>query len=144
MGRLVDVALRRRAVMAVSGALVMMASVLAALVAGASPARATGVTVTKDVQYGDAGGQQLLMDVYQPDGPGPFPAVILIHGGVFTHGDKSSLAPEGQWLASNGYAAFSIDYRLAPQFKYPDAVNDCQTAVRYLRSHAAQYHLNPQ
>jgi acetyl esterase/lipase len=113
------------------------------LVAPAGPAAADSVKVTQDVQYGDASGVALMMDVYQPSGSGPFPALIMIHGGVFTHGDKSNLADDAQFFAQNGYACFSINYRLAPQYRWPAGLDDAQTAVRFIRSHAKDYDVNP-
>jgi acetyl esterase/lipase len=110
---------------------------------GASPARADSVSVQNDVTYGEATGVQLTMDVYQPSGNGPFPALIMIHGGVFTHGDKSNLTPDATFFAQSGYACFSINYRLAPQYKFPAGLEDAQTAVQFVRDHADQYNVNP-
>ena len=44
----------------------------------------------KDVEYGRPGGKALLLDLHVPDGPGPFPAAILVHGGGFDEGSKST------------------------------------------------------
>jgi acetyl esterase/lipase len=123
----------------VAGATVAVVG-LRAPVAGASSA---SVSVKDDVTYGDANGVALTMDVYQPSGDGPFPALIMIHGGVFTHGDKSNLAQDAQFFAQNGYVCFSINYRLAPQFKFPAGLEDSQAAVEFIRGNADQYHVNP-
>jgi acetyl esterase/lipase len=99
------------------------------------------VEIQKDVQYGDAGGEPLLLDVYLPaDRTSPQPAIILLHGGGWHSGNKSELAKEGAQLARLGWVAFSLDYRLDP---FPAAANDVVTAVRWIRSNALQYGVDP-
>src|SRR5580700_10756356 len=97
----------------------------------------------KDVEYGHPGAKSLLLDLHVPDGPGPFPAAILIHGGGFDEGSKSTnVRPLFEPLANAGYAWFSIDYRLAPEFKFPKGNDDLNTAIRWVKSHAAEYHVD--
>src|SRR5947209_15265074 len=84
-----------------------------------------GAMDKKDVEYGNPGGKPLLLDLHVPDGPGPFPAAILVHGGGFDEGSKSTnVRPLFEPLAKAGFAWFSIDYRLAPQFRFPEAIED--------------------
>jgi acetyl esterase/lipase len=109
----------------------------------ASPAAAGGYSVTHSVTFAEHAGQALVADVYVPEGNGPFPGVVVVHGGVFVKGDKSQFADASQELASNGYVAFDINYRLAPRFPFPAGLNDAQAAVVYLRAHAATYHVDP-
>ncbi|HTX39875.1 MAG TPA: alpha/beta hydrolase [Bryobacteraceae bacterium] len=98
----------------------------------------------KDVEYGNAGGKALLLDLHIPDGAGPFPSAILVHGGGFDEGSKSTnVRPLFEPLANAGFAWFSIDYRLAPEFKFPCASDDLNTAIRWVKAHAAEYRLNP-
>ena len=60
-----------------------------------------------------------------PTGPGPFPAAILVHGGGFDGGSRATnMAPTFQPLADAGFAWFSIDYRMAPEFRFPEARED--------------------
>ena len=105
--------------------------------------------VTTDIEYGQAGGVSLKLDASLPDGPGPFPAVILVHGGGWTGGDKSGgpkkgyMAPMHGALEKAGFAWFSVNYRLAPKSRYPACVEDVETAIRWVKAHAAQYHLDP-
>jgi acetyl esterase/lipase len=72
----------------------------------------------------------------------PFPVVLLIHGGAWHKGDRSSMEKAGKLLARSGYAALSIDYRLAPRFRYPAPVEDAQQALRWLAAHAGKYRLD--
>jgi acetyl esterase len=88
-------------------------------------------------------GQPLAMDSYLPQGAGPFPALIAIHGGGFVGGDKSEMRGVSIFFARNGYAVFSIDYRLAPSEPYPAAVDDARAAVAFLRDHAAELRVDP-
>jgi len=93
-----------------------------------------------DVTYGIASGEELKMDISVPEGKGPFPVCILVHGGGFTRGDKQK-QPKHLFkpLSEAGYAWVSINYRLAPKYKYPSSVEDLETAIRWVKAHAAEY-----
>jgi alpha-L-fucosidase 2 len=100
-------------------------------------------TDKKDVEYGRAAGKALLLDLHVPDGAGPFPAAILVHGGGFDEGSKSTnVRPLFEPLASAGFAWFSVDYRMAPEFRFPEAIADLETAIRWVRTHASEYHVD--
>ena len=105
--------------------------------------------VKTDIEYGKAAGVSLRLDASVPDGPGPFPAVILVHGGGWNAGDKSGgpkkgyMAPMQEPLNLAGLAWFSINYRLAPQYQYPACIEDVETAIRWVKAHAAEYHIDP-
>jgi alpha-L-fucosidase 2 len=97
----------------------------------------------KDVEYGRPGGKPLYLDLYVPEGPGPFPAAILVHGGGFDEGSKSTnVRPLLKPVANAGFAWFSIDYRLAPQFHFSDAISDLNTSIRWVKANAATYHVD--
>src|SRR5450755_439705 len=97
----------------------------------------------KDVEYTRPGGKPVLLDLHVPDGPGPFPAAILIHGGGFDEGSKSTnVKPLFDLLANDGYAWFSIDYRMAPEFRFPQAIEDVNSAIKWLKANAAKYHVD--
>ncbi len=94
----------------------------------------------KDIEFARVGDISLTLDVFVPDGPGPFPTAILVHGGGFTKGDKTSyITPLFQPLSDAGYVWFTINYRLAPQHKWPACLEDVETAIRWVRAHAAEY-----
>jgi acetyl esterase len=98
----------------------------------------------KDVEFASPGGKPLLLDLHVPDGAGPFPAAILIHGGGFDQGSRSTnVKPLFDILANAGFAWFSIDYRMAPEFRFPEASADVATSIQWLKAHAAEYHVNP-
>jgi acetyl esterase len=101
-----------------------------------------------DIEYGKAGGESLKLDAYMPEGTGPFPVVILVHGGGWNAGDKSGgpqkgyMAPMHGALEQAGFAWFSVNYRLAPKHRYPAGVEDVETAIRWVKAHAAEYRLD--
>jgi alpha-L-fucosidase 2 len=96
--------------------------------------------VQKDIDYGRAGDVSLKLDASVPNGPGPFPAVIIVHGGGFTGGNKRVyVTPMFEPLTQAQFVWFSIDYRLAPQYKFPAAVEDVDRAIEYVKSHSSQY-----
>ena len=98
-------------------------------------------TVT-DLRYANDSASQAL-DLYVPEGPGPFAVVVLVHGGGFFTGDKSATTGSAEFLASQGIAAASINYRLSGEATFPAAVHDCKAAVRFLRANAEMYRLDP-
>ncbi|HUG90216.1 MAG TPA: alpha/beta hydrolase [Planctomycetaceae bacterium] len=97
----------------------------------------------RNVVYSSPGGDDLLLDAYLPDGDGPHPAILVVHGGAWRSGGKGQLAGYARTLARRGYAAFAINYRLAPKHKFPAQLEDCQAAVRWIRKHAATYRIDP-
>jgi acetyl esterase/lipase len=100
-----------------------------------------------DVVYGKAGDFELKMDIFVPDtGKEKNPAVLMIHGGGWTGGDKVQQAHFRQWsidYAKMGVVAFNINYRLAKDAPAPAAVEDALRAFRYILDNAEKYHVNP-
>jgi acetyl esterase/lipase len=100
----------------------------------------------KDLTYATVSAAQKL-DLYIPTtGSGPFPVVIMVHGGGFMMGDKADgagLTGVDQLLAA-GYAVASINYRLSGEAQCPAQIYDAKAAVRFLRANAAKYNLNPE
>lgn len=98
----------------------------------------------KAIEYSRPNGHPLLLDAHIPDGPGPFAAAILVHGGGFDAGNRNMyITPVFEPLTNAGFAWFSIDYRLAPEAHYADAVADVNAAIRWVTAHAAEYHVDP-
>lgn len=100
----------------------------------------------KDVVYGKGGGEELRLDLAKPKGlTEPAPAIVVIHGGGWAGGSKDDpihtvLATEA---AERGYVAININYRLAPQHRFPAQIEDCKCAVRWLRAHAKELQVDP-
>jgi alpha-L-fucosidase 2 len=106
----------------------------------------------ENVEYGRAGDYSLRLDANIPDGTGPFPAAIIVHGGGWVVGDrKRSVEPLFQPLSSHGFAWFSISYRLptdissngfAAALMLGTQISDVRQAVAYVKGHASEYHLD--
>jgi acetyl esterase len=108
-----------------------------------SGALAGAPTDTKDVEYARPDGKPVLLDLHVPDGPGPFPAAILIHGGGFDEGSKSTnVRPLFEPLSNAGFAWFSIDYRLAPSAHFQQTIEDVFAAIRWVKANAAAYRVD--
>ena len=98
----------------------------------------------KDVVYGRAGGMDLTLDASIPDGRGPFPAAVLVHGGGWVAGDKQQyITYIFKPLSDAGFAWFSINYRLAPQYQFPAPADDIEQAIRFVKAHAVEYKIDP-
>ncbi len=97
---------------------------------------------TANVQFAEAGGEKLLADIYYPDDDQLHPAVLLIHGGAWSAGDKWNMRDHGRELAQAGYFVASINYRLAPRHKYPAQLEDCQSALKWLGQVSDQYRID--
>ena len=85
----------------------------------------------------------LKADIYLPPGKGPFPGVLVVHGGAWRIGHRAQLSAQSQMLARNGFTAVAISYRLAPEFKFPAQIEDCKAAVRWMRSQAESLKIDP-
>jgi alpha-L-fucosidase 2 len=86
----------------------------------------------------------LRLDARVPPGRGPFPGVIVVHGGGWEAGDRVTyVTPVFEPLASAGFAWFSIDYRLTPEARHPEQLEDLRAAVRFVRRHARRFRLDP-
>ena len=98
-----------------------------------------GVELITDIPYA-AGGREHLADIYRPkDRKGPLPVVLYVHGGGFRILSKDSHWVMGLMFARRGYLVVSINYRLAPRFPYPAALEDCAEAYAWVVEHAPAY-----
>src|SRR5271166_109216 len=125
--------------------LLMTGLLLAGLIAGCSTAPPNVVftrgTADRNLTYCNS----QMLDLYIPYAaiPGPLPVAMYVHGGGMTAGDKSDLNPVFlDALTSAGYAVASVNYRLAPDSRYPAQIEDVKCAIRYLRAKAPRYDLN--
>ncbi len=115
---------------------------LLGLVAGVC-AREYRVDRTRDIVYKEIDGKKLKLNVFVPKGDGPFPAVLVVHGGAWRAGSRTQLTMYAKSLARRGFSCFAINYRLAPKHKSPAQIEDCRDAVRWIRRNAADYRTDP-
>jgi acetyl esterase/lipase len=98
----------------------------------------------RDIEYGRVGDERLLLDVSVPQDEALHPVAVIVHGGGWGSGDKQRdhtmfLGP----LTRAGFTWFAINYRLAPQYRWPACFDDVRTALRWIRMHAARYKGDP-
>jgi acetyl esterase/lipase len=96
-----------------------------------------------DIEYRRVGERRLLLDVYLPDEAGDKrPTIVWIHGGGWRKGTKAGheLLPH---FAERGYVVASISYRLSSEAIFPAQIQDCKAALRWLRSQAGEYGIDP-
>jgi acetyl esterase len=93
---------------------------------------------TEDVRYRTVDGVPLLAKLYRPLGTGPFPAVVGVHGGAWTSGDRNNNQVIDAALAAAGVVVLALDFRLAPGAPYPASVADVNFGTRWLKAHAEQ------
>jgi acetyl esterase/lipase len=105
---------------------------------------ADAIVFENDIEYSNPDDQHLQIDMARPDGDGPYPTVICIHGGGFRAGNRQGYDGLIKKLAKHGYVAITVEYRLAPKYQFPAAVYDVKAAVRWLRANAAKYHVDPE
>jgi dipeptidyl aminopeptidase/acylaminoacyl peptidase len=103
-----------------------------------------GIEVKKDIQY-NIFGRPLLLDIYYPEKKSneTLPCVVWIHGGGLTDASLDKNYDLIRWgvakTALKGFISVSVDYRLITERPLPTAMQDCLTAIRFLKSHAAEY-----
>lgn len=98
-----------------------------------------------DVVYRKVGGTELKLDLVAPGETGkPRPAVLVIHGGAWRQGNKADVRPLLGRFASRGYVAVSPQYRFCPKDPFPAQIHDVKAAVRWLRTNAAKYQVDPE
>lgn len=97
-----------------------------------------------NIVYDKIGERILLLDVFYPQDVNTkgFPGVILIHGGGWQSGDKSQMHTIAKSLAAKGFVAFSVEYRLSSEVKYPEAIYDLKSAIRWMRANAQDFSLD--
>jgi acetyl esterase len=97
----------------------------------------------EDVEYRRDGEQSWLALMYLPQGPGPFPALLDIHGGAWNNGDRKNNPAVAEGLAASGVVVASIDFRCGGQDPYPSSLADINYATRWLKVHAADFSADP-
>jgi acetyl esterase/lipase len=124
----------------------VMAQVQALLSQEQAALAAAGSAPVADLAYGDHPRQRL--DLYRPEGEGPWPILLWVHGGGFLRGEKSSPdhpfgAHIGHWAARSGFLGAVINYRLAPESTWPSGAEDVAAAVDWLTAHGAEHGGDP-
>lgn len=99
------------------------------------------VEVIRNIEFSQAGGRTLALDVYRPDlASDNRPALIYVHGGGFLFGDKKEQGlPLCNHMATLGWVCFNVNYRLSPDATWPEHLDDVHAAINWVREHAEEY-----
>lgn len=102
------------------------------------------VEIIEQVEYSRPDDKPLLLDVIRPEkASAPTPVIVFVHGGGWKNGSRKSGHKNAAWLAEEGFAVVTIDYRLTDVAEWPAQINDCYEAVRWVRRNAAKYNFDP-
>ena len=107
-----------------------------------NPEAAYGTQAT-DVEYLRVGGESFLARIHQPQGQGPFPALLALHGGLWTTQDRTGLDFVADALAASGLVVAAMDFRGSRTAPYPASVADVNYGVRWLKAHARDFGADP-
>jgi acetyl esterase/lipase len=130
--------------------LMSVGSILTFAQANEAPQRARGPNVPegtrilRDIEYIPNGHVRQKLDLYRPkpnEDAGPLPLIVWVHGGAWLAGSKEN-CPAVRFLRQ-GYAVASINYRLSQHAIFPAQIEDCKTAIRFLRANAEKYNIDP-
>jgi acetyl esterase/lipase len=119
------------------GALIASILISATLVSAEDP-----VVVRADVGYVSRGGQELALDVYMPSDRERGPAVLLVHGGSWRAGNKRDLESTARRLATDGFVAFAVEYRLLPpggRATFRQQLSDLKRAIGWIRTNGHRF-----
>ena len=108
------------------------------------PAVPANLVSFKNLVYKKIDTLSLRLDIYEKkDLSKSVPALIFVHGGSWSKGKRSDYLPYLIDYAEKGYVTITVSYRLSRTAHFPAAVNDVKCAVRWVRTHAEQYHIDP-
>jgi len=98
---------------------------------------------TWDLEFRRAPKRTLMARIYQPQGKGPFPALLDLHGGAWNNKDRFANVPMDEAVAKSGILVVAVDLTLAPEAPYPAAVQDANYGVRWLKAKAGKWNGDP-
>ena len=104
---------------------------------------ATHAVAVSDVEYLHHPDGALLARLYRPEGSGPFPAIVEVHGGAWVNNDRLNNETAMRELAESGIVVLSLDFRMPPVAPYPASVQDINFAIRFLKSRAREWGSDP-
>ena len=109
-----------------------------------APAIQDRVTTRESVVFGTGGGRELRCDIYEPPaGVKNGIGILLLHGGGWSHGDRTQLRGYGVLLGRRGYTCVASEYRLTGEALWPAQIEDVKCAARYMRANAATLGIDP-
>ncbi len=103
---------------------------------------ASDVRYTPAIQFATPDGVPLKLNLYQPLQKGKYPTIVTIYGGAWQYGTPDSNAAFSRYMAARGYVVVAIDYRHAPQYKFPAQLDDINTAFAHILNHVDDYDID--
>jgi len=100
------------------------------------------VRVTTGLPFANPDKVPLTLDIYRPMQTGQYPGVVMVHGGAWRSGGPEDNEAFNRYLAAQGYTVIAVSYRLAPTYRFPTQLEDVQTAIQFIRHHAAEYEID--
>jgi acetyl esterase/lipase len=97
---------------------------------------------TNAIPFAQPDGVPLSLNLYQPAVSGRYPALIVIYGGAWQRGTPSNDEDFSRYIAAQGYVVVAIDYRHAPRYPFPAQLDDVNTAIAFIQSHATEYEID--
>ena len=102
------------------------------------------IRIIRDVRFAAPEGLPLALDIYRPVKEGSFPVIVQVHGGAWQRGSRSDNETFARYFASRGFVVFSVEYRLAPRWPWPAAIDDVREALTWVTAQAAAFEGDPQ
>ncbi|MGB3208458.1 MAG: alpha/beta hydrolase [Crinalium sp.] len=100
------------------------------------------VRQTSGIRFAAPDGVPLSLEIYRPISLGKYPTIVTIYGGSWQRGTPLNDATFNRYMAARGYTVIAIDYRHAPQYRFPAQLEDVQTALTFIRNHAKEYEVD--
>ncbi len=93
----------------------------------------------RDVEYANVGGVSLTLDMSAPEGDGPFPVLMIIHGGGWYLHTNTVMEGMARYVTNRGYVVANVNYRVTPEYEMEQIVEDCIGALIWVKEHASEY-----
>jgi acetyl esterase/lipase len=106
---------------------------------GLPPSSVQSVSITRGIVFAEPGGRPLSLDIYRPLSEHLFPVVIQIYGGAWSSGKPGDDSAFATALAKDGFLVVSIDYRHAPDARWPAQIDDVRAGIDWVIAHAGEY-----
>ncbi len=97
---------------------------------------------TENVCYVKHGERQIMARIFKPEGAGPFPCYVDLHGGAWNNGDLADRTGLGEYLASRGTVMVTLNFRHGPD-GYPTTLQDINYGIRWAKAHAKELKIDP-
>jgi acetyl esterase/lipase len=100
------------------------------------------VRISEGVVFANPDGVKLQLNVYRPMQIGRYPAIVILYGGAWQRGSPNSNEEFSRYMAARGYCVVAIDYRHAPQYRFPAQLEDVEAALSYIKTHANEWEID--